>query len=40
MRARAGALADVLFGKGRGALLALHYGHPDQSFYYRESRVN
>jgi predicted nucleotidyltransferase len=36
MRAKAGALADVLFGKGRGALLALLYGHPDQSFYYRQ----
>jgi len=36
MRAGAGALADVLFGKGRGAILALLYGHPDQSFYYRQ----
>lgn len=36
MRATAGALADVLFGKGRGAILALLYGHPDQSFYYRQ----
>ncbi|MGO9561496.1 MAG: nucleotidyltransferase domain-containing protein [Candidatus Korobacteraceae bacterium] len=36
MRADAGALADVLFGKGRGAILALLYGHPDQSFYYRQ----
>jgi predicted nucleotidyltransferase len=36
MRAEASALADVLFGKGRGALLALLYGHPDQSFYYRQ----
>jgi predicted nucleotidyltransferase len=36
MRAEVGALADVLFGKGRGAILALLYGHPDQSFYYRE----
>jgi predicted nucleotidyltransferase len=36
MRAKAGALADVLFGKGRGAILALLYGHPDQSFYYRQ----
>jgi len=26
----------VLFGKGRGAILALLYGHPDQSFYYRQ----
>jgi predicted nucleotidyltransferase len=29
-------LADVLFGKGRGAILALLYGHPDQSFFYRQ----
>jgi predicted nucleotidyltransferase/DNA-binding HxlR family transcriptional regulator len=37
MRAKgAGALADVLFGKGRGAILALLYGHPDESFYYRQ----
>ncbi len=35
MRARRG-LANVLFGKARGAILALLYGHPDQSFYYRE----
>src|SRR5438045_7966880 len=36
MRAKAGALADVLFGKARGAILGLLYGHPDQSFYYRQ----
>lgn len=36
MRASANPLADVLFGKGRGALLALLYGHPDQSYYYRQ----
>ena len=36
MRADGHALSDVLFGKGRGALLALLYGHPDQSFYYRQ----
>jgi len=36
MRAVGSALADVLFGKGRGAILALLYGHPDQSFYYRQ----
>ncbi len=36
MRAEATSLADVLFGKGRGALLALFYGHPDESFYYRQ----
>ena len=35
MRAKAGALTDVLFGKGRGAILALLYGHPDEFFYYR-----
>jgi predicted nucleotidyltransferase len=29
-------LADVLFGKGRGAILGLLYGHPDRSFYYRQ----
>jgi len=36
MRAGRAALADVLFGKGRGAILALLYGHPDQSFFYRQ----
>ena len=36
MRADAEALADVLFGKARGAILALLYGHPDESFYYRQ----
>lgn len=36
MRARSDALANVLFGKGRGALLALLYGHPDQQFFYRQ----
>lgn len=36
MRAESTALADVLFGKARGAILALLYGHPDQSFYYRQ----
>src|SRR5437588_7094935 len=36
MRAEVRPLADVLFGKGRGAILALLYGHPDQSFYYRQ----
>jgi predicted nucleotidyltransferase len=29
-------LADVLFGKGRGAILALLFGHADQSFFYRQ----
>lgn len=36
MRANSNHLADVLFGKGRGALLALLYGHPNQSYYYRQ----
>ena len=36
MRANRNRLADVLFGKGRGALLAFLYGHPDQSFFYRQ----
>ena len=38
MRAKAPprTLADVLFGKGRGSVLALLYGHPDQSFFYRQ----
>ena len=36
MRAKGLSLADVLFGKGRGAVLALLYGHPGQSFYYRQ----
>ena len=29
-------MADVLFGKGRGAILGLLYEHPDESFYYRQ----
>lgn len=29
-------MADVLFGKARGAILGLLYEHPDQSFYYRQ----
>ena len=36
MRAGAKTVADVLFGKGRGAILGLLYEHPDQSFYYRQ----
>jgi predicted nucleotidyltransferase/DNA-binding HxlR family transcriptional regulator len=36
MRAKPGALPDVLFGKARGAILGLLYGHPDQSYYYRQ----
>lgn len=36
MRAKTEAVAGVLFGKGRGAILGLLYGHPDQSFYYRQ----
>lgn len=29
-------MENVLFGKGRGAILGLLYEHPDQSFYYRQ----
>jgi uncharacterized protein len=36
MRASSKTVADVLFGKGRGAILGLLYEHPDRSFYYRE----
>src|SRR5579862_6264429 len=36
MRAPVSALADVLFGKGRGAIMALLFGRPEQSFYYRQ----
>lgn len=36
MRATPPTLSDVLFGKARGAVLGLLYGHADQSFYYRE----
>jgi DNA-binding transcriptional ArsR family regulator len=36
MRAGGKRLADVLFGKARGAILALLYEHPDESFYYRQ----
>ena len=36
MRAKTEAVASVLFGKGRGAILGVPYGHPDQSFYYRQ----
>ena len=36
MKAKGRVLGDVLFGKGRGALLALLYGHPDESFFYRQ----
>lgn len=36
MRAQAPALGDVLFGKARGAILALLYGHPKEAFYYRQ----
>src|SRR5437763_406040 len=35
MRAASG-LGDVLFGKARGAVLGMLYGHPDESFYYRQ----
>jgi len=36
MRANARTVENVLFGKGRGAILGLLYEHPDQSFYYRQ----
>lgn len=36
MRAKEKTVADVLFGKGRGAVLGLLYEHPDSSFYYRQ----
>jgi predicted nucleotidyltransferase len=36
MRASPSTAADVLFGKGRGAILGLLYEHPDESFYYRQ----
>jgi predicted nucleotidyltransferase len=36
MRAKTETVENVLFGKGRGAILGLLYGHPDQSFYYRQ----
>jgi predicted nucleotidyltransferase len=29
-------MGDVLFGKARGAILALLYGHPEEQFYYRQ----
>src|SRR5438309_11200350 len=29
-------LADLLFGRTRGAILALLYGHADQTFYTRQ----
>src|SRR5438445_12019783 len=29
-------LADLLFGRTRGAILALLYGHADRSFYTRQ----
>ena len=32
----AAGLADILFGRTRGAILALLYGHADQSFYTRQ----
>jgi predicted transcriptional regulator len=31
-----GSLADLLFGRTRGAVLALLYGHADESFYTRQ----
>lgn len=36
MRAWARSIGDVLFGKARGAILALFYGHPGEQFYYRQ----
>ena len=36
MSAGQSALGDVLFGKARGAVLALLYGRADESFYYRQ----
>ena len=33
---RTAGLADVLFGRTRGAILALLYGHVDESFYTRQ----
>ena len=36
MRAATEPVEDVLFGKGRGAILGLLYEHPDQAFYYRQ----
>jgi predicted nucleotidyltransferase len=33
---RAATLAGVLFGRGRGAILGLLFGHPNRSFFYRE----
>ncbi|MDT8068595.1 MAG: nucleotidyltransferase [Terriglobia bacterium] len=31
-------ISDVLFGKTRGALLKLFYGHPDESYYFQQIR--
>ena len=36
MRAKSPGLANLLFGKARGAILALLYGKPDESFYSRQ----
>lgn len=36
MRATAETVENVIFGKGRAAILGLLYEHPDQSFYYRQ----
>ncbi len=36
MRAKAETVENVIFGKGRAAILGLLYEHPDQSFYYRQ----
>jgi hypothetical protein len=39
-RAKLEALADVLFGKGHGAILGLLCEHPVCSFYYRQLLAN
>ena len=36
--ADSGGLSNVLFGKTRGALLKLLYGHPDESYYFQQIR--
>lgn len=36
MSTKIGALGDLFFGQTRGGVLALLYGHPDQTFFVRE----
>jgi predicted nucleotidyltransferase len=36
MSTRLSALGDLFFGRTRGGVLALLYGHPDQTFFVRE----